>query len=130
MNKYLTTFLFILMMLFISCGNSNYSINGKWQIDGVGSIDSANTKDNILVYGVMTMLSNGAEFEFTDNGNFNISYQGTTSVSGSYIISADNKTLTLKANNTEETYELTKSNEKSMMLKSKKDASVVNLKKD
>lgn len=130
MKKYFTPFLFLLMIVFISCGNSNSSINGKWKIDGVGSTDSTNKKDNILVYSVMTMLSNGAEFEFTDNGNFNISNHGTTSVSGNYTVSDDGKMLTLKANNTEEIYELSKTSDKKMMLKSNKDASVINLKKE
>lgn len=116
--------------LLFSCSNKNSFVVGKWKIDGVGTTDTTSAKNNLLGFGLLSMMSKDVEFEFSENGSFNISNQNNTTVTGNYLISDDNKSLTLKANNTEEKYELTKNNEKQIQLKSVKDASVINLIKE
>lgn len=121
--------LLLLLIILFSCGSNNSFIAGKWTIDGVGSADSSNTKDKFFVYGMLTMISSGSEFNFDKNGKFNLSNQGKEIASGNYSISSNGKTLSLKADSGEYVYEITKSDEKEIMLKSTKDASIIKMKK-
>jgi hypothetical protein len=114
----------------MSCKNNSSYIYGKWKIESVGSADSSKINESPLFYGVLTMLSNGAIFEFNKNGIFKISNGSKVFTTGDFNISPDNKTLILKVNNSETIYELIEKKEKSILLKSKKDASVIELKKE
>ncbi|MFA4851181.1 MAG: lipocalin family protein [Bacteroidales bacterium] len=117
-------------LILFSCSTKNSFVVGKWKIDGVGTMDTASSKNNLLAFGLLSMMSKDVEFEFSENGTFQISNQNKSTVSGTYTISDDSKSLTLKANNTEEGYEIIKNDGKQLQLKSVKDASVINLNKE
>lgn len=117
-------------LLLFSCTNKNSFVVGKWKIDGIGTMDTTLSKNNLLAFGLLSMISKNVEFEFSDNGSFQINNLNKKTISGTYSVSDDNKFLKLQANNTEENYEIAKNSEKQIELKSLKNASVINLNKE
>jgi len=111
----------------MSCDNAN-SIAGKYKMDGVGTVDTTNNKGNITGFAMLSIMSSGAEFDFTNDGKFTVSAGGKTHASGTYTLTEDGKTLAMSDGTTEEKYEVTKS-DAGLSLKSVKDGSVINLKK-
>jgi len=128
MKNAVKTILFGAIVLLIAC-QGKPSITGKWNMAGVGTVDTTDGQGKLIGYGMLTMMSNGAEFEFTDGGEFTISSQGQHYATGNYTLSPDGKQLSMKSTTAEENYEVLKSSEKELQLKSMKDSSILNLTK-
>lgn len=119
--------LLLLITAFIACKDHN-SITGKYKMDGIGTVDTANGQGNITGYAMLSMMSSGAEFDFGNDGKFTVAAGGKTYASGTYTLSEEGKTVSMTDGTTEEKYEITKS-DAGLSLKSVKDGSVLNLKK-
>jgi len=111
-----------IFFLFSSCQNNDNYIIGKWEIENVGTSDPTTSEGDIHSLSVINMLSVGGTFSFNDKGEFK-----TETTSGSYSISSDGNSITLKDSESEHTFDLNKTSDKKLQLKSTTDKSVINL---
>lgn len=129
--KRLFIIFFFLCVLF-SCQDNNTSIVGIWKIEGIGNVDTTSGKDKILVYALLTMKSAGAEWEFTKDGSFKITYQNNTpdtDLTGHYYLDDNGNSVVIKANHEEDKYEIKKNSNTQIQLKSTQTGIIINLTK-
>lgn len=132
-----------LFILFTSFkGNNNYLI-GKWSISAVGTADPKLVKkidkgaDSVrsahykkYLPELSTMLSEGYIYEFLKEGKYKITDKsGKDAFTGSYTFSDDGETLTLDSGSEAVDYKFSKISDRHIKLKSKKDASTIELSK-
>ena len=123
-------------------GNNSYLI-GKWNISAVGTADPKLVKKidkgadsaraahyKKYLPELSTMLNEGYVYEFVKDGTYNIKDKnGKEAYSGDYTLSEDGETLTLITSGDAVDYKYTKISDKHIKLKSKKDASTIELSK-
>lgn len=110
--------LILLTSLFISCQNNKNFIEGKWEIENIGTSNS----EDMLPLTVLSMVSVGRTIEFTEQSVFK-----TETSKGEYSFSSDRKTITLKDSESEHTFEINKISENKIELKSSSNSSVITL---
>jgi hypothetical protein len=129
MKTLIRIFLFSSIAVFASCKNNQQSIVGHYKIDGVGTTDTTKGKNEFTGFAILSMMSNGTEFDFSTDRKFTVSNNGKSYANGTYNLSSDGKDLTLNDGKEELKYEVQRT-EQNISLKSVKDASVLNLKKE
>lgn len=133
---------FITLTSFKFTDNNTY-LFGKWNITAVGTADPKLVKkinkgsdstrsDRYKKYlpELTNMMREGYQYEFLKNGEFKLTDKENKEVtSGDFTISKDGELLTLISGGYDTEYKLTKTSEKHIKLKSKKDASTMELSK-
>jgi hypothetical protein len=110
--------LILLTSIFFSCQNSDNFIVGKWEIEQIGTSNS----EDMLPLTVLSMVSVGRTFEFTEQGVFK-----TETTNGEYSFSSERKTVTLKDLESEHAFEVNKISENKIELKSSSNSLVITL---
>lgn len=119
----------IILLSLYACKNPSSFIVGEWEIEGVGNMDTAYSKESVLTYALFTMQSKGTRWEFSKDSIFRISYNNQPSVRGTYWI--ENNKLFLKSSDGKETgeYEIIKKSDTKIQLKLKSSFSFIELTK-
>ena len=143
MKSILICLSFSFFILFSSFKENNNYLIGKWNISAVGTADPKLVKkinkgaDSLrtahykkYLPELSTMLAEGYIYEFAKDGAYKIAdKEGKDAFTGTYVFSEDGKTLTLDTGTEAIDYKFSKINDRHIKLKSKKDASTIELSK-
>ena len=143
-NKLVVCLLPLAFFIVLTSFTSNYNfLIGKWNITAVGTADPKLVKkinkgaDSVrsahykkYLPELSTMMENGYVYEFAKDNKYKIiDKDGKEAYSGTYTFSEDGETITLDSGTETIEYKFSKISDRHIKLKSKKDASTIELSK-